>query len=486
MASARKPRNTETLPYEGLSKHQFITLAHEAVSELGWSIRYQSGTHIVALTDNGALRRNAVVSISLEEEGASIHTEAADSSLFNGGINKETIARFIATFQSIKARYTTEELAEKYAVLSKSFPEAEADTLKASVQYEAGNFLSIFKPEGDYVITPLILDSIILIFISMAATGAGIFSPESESLLAWGANFRPYTLAGQWWRLFTSCFIHISIFHLLMNSYALLIIGAQLEPLLGKARFLAAYLFTGIASSIVSLWWHDMTISAGASGAIFGLYGVFLAMLTTNIIEKSVRKQLLSSILVFVAYNLLYGMKGGIDNAAHLGGLLSGLLIGYAFVPGLKQPENTGLKTMSIGITGTLVLALSAYALHSIPNDIGTYDARMEVFSKNEESALSVLNMPKGSSNDAMMAAIEQQGIPRWQENLKLLDEVEALKLPEAVHDRDKMLRRYTELRLKSYELIYRGLKEQTDTYDAELEIYANQTDSVLKILNKG
>src|SRR5690349_3301810 len=75
-AMAPKRKNTEALPYEGLSKHQFITLAHEAIGVLGWSIRYQSGTHIVALTDNGVLSKNAVVSISLEDEGAAVHSEA--------------------------------------------------------------------------------------------------------------------------------------------------------------------------------------------------------------------------------------------------------------------------------------------------------------------------------------------------------------------------------------------------------------------------
>jgi rhomboid protease GluP len=400
-------------------------------------------------------------------------------------MNKQTIARFIERFQDLKTRYTPEELEEKYATLSKTFPEAEADTLRASVQYEAGNFLSIFKPEGDYVITPIILDINILLFIIMAVTGAGVFMPDNESLLAWGANFRPLTLAGQWWRLITNCFIHIGIFHLLMNSYALLIIGAQLEPLLGKARFLAAYIFTGIVASIVSLWWHDLTISAGASGAIFGLYGVYLAMLTTNLIDKSVRKQLLSSILVFVGYNLLYGMKGGIDNAAHIGGLLSGLVIGYAWFPSMRKAEAGNLKLVSIGGIGLLVLCLSWYAVHSIPNDIGTYDAKIEIFSRNEDSALAVLHLPKGTPDAEYAAALEQRGIPRWQENLKLMDEVAALDLPQPVRDRDKILRHYTELRLKSYELMYRELKENTNAYDTALAIYANQTDSVLKILNK-
>ena len=134
------------------------------------------------------------------------------------------------------------------------------------------------------------------------------------------------------------------------NSQFRLYIGLLLEPRLGTIRFLGAYILTGIAASITSLWWHDLTISAGASGAIFGMYGVFLAMLTTNLIEKSARKALLTSIGVFVFYNLVNGMKGGIDNAAHIGGLVSGLLTGYAFYPSLKRPEAINLKFSLIKI----------------------------------------------------------------------------------------------------------------------------------------
>ena len=79
----------------------------------------------------------------------------------------------------------------------------------------------------------------------MAINGVNIMLPDNGSLLNWGANFRPMTLDGQWWRLLTNCFLHIGIFHLLMNMYALLYIGVLLEPLLGRTRFLSAYLLTG-------------------------------------------------------------------------------------------------------------------------------------------------------------------------------------------------------------------------------------------------
>jgi len=105
-----------------------------------------------------------------------------------------------------------------------------------------------------------------------------------------------------------------------MNMYALLYISLLLEPHLGRTRFLTVYLLTGLTASLASLWWHNLTISAGASGAIFGMYGVFLSMHTTNLIEKSARKALLTSIAVFVGYNILNGLKpnSGIDNAACL------------------------------------------------------------------------------------------------------------------------------------------------------------------------
>src|SRR5678809_608301 len=97
-------------------------------------------------------------------------------------------------------------------------------------------------------------------------------------------------------------------------------------------KYIIAYLATGIFASLASLWWHSEGInSAGASGAIFGLYGVFLALLFTNLIPKQVRSALLQSIGIFVVFNIVYGMRSGIDNAAHIGGLLTGMLIGFIF-----------------------------------------------------------------------------------------------------------------------------------------------------------
>jgi len=157
----------------------------------------------------------------------------------------------------------------------------------------------------------------VLVFILMAMDGAGIMDLNPMVHIKWGSNYLPLTLSGDWWRVITSTFIHFGIIHLLMNMYCLYMAGVYLEPMLGKLKYITAYLCTGILASIISLWWHrDIAEynSAGASGAIFGMYGLFLALLSTNLIPKQMRMPLLQSIGIFVVYNLAYGMKAGVDN----------------------------------------------------------------------------------------------------------------------------------------------------------------------------
>jgi rhomboid protease GluP len=122
-----------------------------------------------------------------------------------------------------------------------------------------------------------------------------------------------------------------------MNMLALYFVGAALEPYLNRVKFTVVYLLVGIIASVTSLWWHVQAISAGASGAVFGLYGIFLALLTTNLLEPGLRKSLLPGMLLFIGYGLLSGMKENIDNAAHIGGLISGIVMGFCLYPWLKR-----------------------------------------------------------------------------------------------------------------------------------------------------
>lgn len=198
-------------------------------------------------------------------------------------------------------------------------------------------FFSFFIPKDGFFVSCIILDLNILVFLVMVFAGLGFISFQGNDLLEWGANFKPLTTDGEWWRLLTSTFLHGGIMHLAANMYGLLFVGIFLEPRIGKTKFAVIYLVSGILASITSLWWHDATISVGASGAIFGLYGLFLALMLTKVYPKEFSKALLVSTLVFVGFNLLFGLTGGIDNAAHIGGLVSGFVIGLFISPQLKE-----------------------------------------------------------------------------------------------------------------------------------------------------
>lgn len=197
--------------------------------------------------------------------------------------------------------------------------------------------LDFFIPKEGFYITPIIINLNLLVFIAMIVAGFGFVSFKGDDLLRWGANFKPATIDGQWWRLLTNTFMHGGLMHILANMYGLLFVGIFLEPLLGKTKYLIIYLTTGFLASVASICWYDATVSVGASGAIFGLYGFFLATLLLKVFPPDFGNAFLASTLVFVGFNLLMGFTGGIDNAAHIGGLVSGFVIGLVMTRQLKQ-----------------------------------------------------------------------------------------------------------------------------------------------------
>lgn len=342
----------------------------------------------------------------------------------------------------------------------------------------------LFVPRKSYIVTPVIIDLNLIVFGLMVLSGVNPLMPDSDNLLAWGANFRGVTLEGEWWRLITNCFLHIGIFHLVMNMYALYFIGLLLEPYLGAGRFLAAYLLTGIMASLTSLLLNNFTISAGASGAIFGLYGVFLSMLTSDWVEKPAKKSLFTSIAIFVGYNILYGMKGGIDNAAHIGGLLCGVAVGFSYFPGLRKHKAPGLKYLTIALLTLVTISVSAVVYRQLPNDIGRYEAFMKEFTALEERALEIYNMPKDTPKEQMLSSIAENGLPGWKESIRVVSEADKLDIPNDLHERNKKILWYCDLRIKSYELIYKSIDEETERYTQAIGFYDRQIETVIAELN--
>lgn len=473
MAVGFTPKHLETYPLGDLSPSQFLALAVEAVKRAGWNLSHTSDAGLIAFTNNGVMSWNGEVKIKIEGDTATIQSASTGSDLIDFGKNKKTVSVFIRHLEELKASVSKEEADRKYTELKESITPADEDVLvlpPPSASEQVSSFLSFFIPKKGFFITPLLIDLNLLVFILMFLDGADLLSPSSEMLLSWGANFRPLTLAGEWWRLITCCFLHIGIIHLLLNLYALLYIGVLLEPLLGSSRFAWAYLIAGVISSAASLWWHDITISAGASGSIFGLYGVFLALLTTNLIEKSARQSLLASIAVFVGYNLIYGMKGGIDNAAHIGGLISGLAFGYALIPGLKKPDNKMVSNIAVGGMAVVMVVFSSFIYFTTSNDIAEFDKRMEKFAALELKALEVYHLPENTPNEKILQTLKPDGINHWKECLGTLNTFGELDIPVELRTRVRLLKEYCTLRMQSYETLYKAISEDTDEYQKEIE----------------
>lgn len=486
MAFGFSPKHEETIELNDLSKEAFFTIALEVIKKLEWNLGYISKDGFIAYTKFSMSSYGEELKVIFNDNNVTVKSQCAGSQLFDWGKNKDNVEAFISGIKETKNNFTQEELEEKYKVLSANFSPVEEDVLNTAplnTKQKITNFFSIFIPSEGYTITPIILNLNILVFIVMVISGVGFFEPEGQDLLNWGANFRPSTLDGQWWRLFTCCFLHIGVFHLLMNMYALVSIGVLLEPLMGKTRFLFAYIATGIVASLTSLAWNDLIISAGASGAIFGLYGVFLALLTTNHIEKGARDAMRTSTLIFVGYNLLNGLKPGIDNAAHIGGLLSGMAIGYAFLPSLKQADSKNIKAISMGAITIAVVASIIIVFKTVSNDVGKYQAKMEEFTKLEEKALEVYTLPQTASDEEILNALNNNGLTNWENCKKIITEMQTLDLPIELQERNKALLTYCDMRIECYQLINKAIKENTDQYGPMIDSCNVKIERLIKSL---
>lgn len=176
-------------------------------------------------------------------------------------------------------------------------------------------------------VTTLLLVAIGIVFVVESLRGGG--STDPRVLLAMGANHPQLIAEGQWWRLVTSMFLHIGILHLLLNGWALYQLGVLFEVWLGSIRLLLTYFVTGIAASLASAFFTQQ-LSAGASGAIFGLLGALIAFLTRrrgNLVPGA--RSLLGQLVLWAVINIVYGFNSHvIDNNAHLGGFVTGFLLG--------------------------------------------------------------------------------------------------------------------------------------------------------------
>jgi len=227
--------------------------------------------------------------------------------------------------------------------------------------------------ESKFPATRLIVITNLAVFAAMGVVSGGkaLTAPGSEMLLDWGANFGPRTLNGEWWRMFSSMFLHIGFVHIAFNMAALWNLGQSAEELFGTRRFINLYFISGFGGSCLSLLFNPGVISAGASGAIFGVYGSLFAFFFAH--RKEMGKEAFlagsKSATAFLVLNIVLGFTFGFDNFCHFGGLLSGFICGTLYLPGAKKPLSRH------PVLGTFLLIGAIYGLfkyaQTVPIDLG-------------------------------------------------------------------------------------------------------------------
>lgn len=479
MAIGFTPKYTETISFNGIPVNAFVTMAARAGAQLGWTLVYMDKNSLLFETGFSWVSWGEEVRMRVMDNSVVIESKCTGSQLVDWGKNKKNITRFLVHFYQVKEQPSTIE--ELPATLPEDFLETVEE--EGLSQGKDHGLLGLLIPAKHYFVTPVIILLNIIAFIAMLVSGVHIIDPGVEMLVKWGANLRELTMNGEWWRLFTSCFIHIGIIHLLFNMVALVYVGVILEPLLGWMRYLLAYILTGLIGSAVSTWWHEATASAGASGAIFGLYGVFLALLTTKAVDKKARQAFLASTVLFIGYNLVMGFKGNVDNAAHIGGLLSGVLIGYIFYPGLKLHRQTKLKyaTMLFALVVASVILFS-FNRFTPTGGFLQYKERMESFVSNEAVALSsVYDMEPGTSDEERIFAIREHGLVYWKKCQEELYEIDRLDISPQAKKLNSLMKIYCEKRIASYHLMYKALVEGTSKYQPQIETYEKEIEVLLR-----
>jgi rhomboid protease GluP len=355
----------------------------------------------------------------------------------------------------------------------------------------------------------LIVINCVVFFVSRGLDPSTL-EATAQQILDWGGSSNRAIIDGQVWRLLTSIFVHGGFMHLFMNMVILFDIGRFFEPMIGRLYFITVYLSTGIFAGLMSYMHYldSYVISSGASGAIFGIMGAFLVLLiidslsfsqTSLIHSEKVRFSCLKRVAIFIAISLLGEAKeSNVDVAAHIGGLLSGIVIGLGLYPLLIFNERKKtIKPLAISLILLTTIFSSFMILKNtkgsdffyldelvsqatfLEKDLQDLHAQMPVLPPGTDSVLSskiILEWQKKT-----LLFLETKILPEWEKALALADEASLL-FPKGTKAqvRDSLVE-WISLNSKKYDLLAKGIRENTDAYMKEIETLDKRLNKISK-----
>jgi rhomboid protease GluP len=324
--------------------------------------------------------------------------------------------------------------------------------------------------------TNIIIALNVAVFLVMTGfLGAGWFDvTDMEPYIRFGANNGAATTDGEWWRLLTSMFMHFGFMHLAFNMWALYQSGHLVERLQGRTLFWLTYLGSGLGGGFASLAWNgDRIWSVGASGAIFGVYGALLGYMLREkqSLPSAVFRPMMRSTLLFAGYNLVFGVvNSGIDNAAHVGGLLTGVALGWITAPPLDLEERSAVIRHRISLAAGMIAVMVFAGVtatprydYSVSEDIALRQA-LNDFPARETELLKQLRVGLDRwfgtrrGGDTLLLLVDEKLVPLYTEFQVKID---SLPLSEGrrTGSRRKALDHYVQLRLESFRHLDVALK---------------------------
>ena len=283
------------------------------------------------------------------------------------------------------------------------------------------------------VVTPAIVVVNIFVFVRMVFGDGALSDPET--LVAWGGSFGPRTTNGEWWRLVTSQFVHAGPLHLLADIAGLVLLGAMLERLVGHVAFATVYFASGVFASLGSLSADPMTVSVGASGAIFGACGLLAAATIWGLLSRSpltiplaAARRLAPGVAVFFLYT---AATGGLGNAAVLNGFVMGFACGLLVAKGFGERKPPALRSAAALASALVIAIVSAFTMRGFTDVKPEIERIMAVETRTSglyEKAVEQFRLG-GMNADALAQIIDRTILPELQAahaRLSALDRVPA------------------------------------------------------------
>lgn len=489
------PKIEKFIPLADFPADKYLIVAKQAIENLGWSLSHVSESGLIAYTPISFQSYSEEVSIRIHGNFAVVKSECVGiQMLFNDyGKNDLNLEKFFHEFEYVEfhLKDVWEESLSKFHQLIATQDHHYFEKAPLATKNKIKNVLFLFFPQKGYTATPTVvlinvfyyvaifLFSVVLMISLSLKTGSASHDNYIEEIrrisLNFGVNQRNLVLGGEYWRLITYQFIHGSKSHLFFNMYALVYLGLMIENKLGWKKYLFIYLMSGVCGGLVSLIFHQEGVMMGASGAIMGLYGAFIALLITKSFERKATKALLASTLIVSLLVLINGAFGKrVDNAAHIGGFVSGFI--FTYLLNYKWDKTVEIKSWARYAVSVLLFLMFFSGVIYFNPKYGTEEYRKlsNTFNDNLRSLNGIMNLKISLPKDVKLASIKQEGIIPTERNLVVVKQMQALNLkPEDVKERNEKIK-LSKVSYQAVMLMYRDIKADS-TYR-----YSKQTSTAL------